>query len=290
MLFGKQHGGAVPTLRLRFIKRAEQERKMKVGFIGCGNMGGALARAVISVMQTNVYVNDYDKEKAEAFCRDTGAEYRSGADICRECDFIFLGVKPAVLPSLLTALDSHIQGNKRSTLVSMAAGVAISKIEAALTSPHAIIRIMPNTPVAIGKGMITWCNNDLVTEKAQDEFLKIMSGTGSLDRISEGLIDAASAVAGCGPAFVYMFLEALADGGVECGLPRDKAMLYAAETLKGAADMVEQTGKHPGLLKDEVCSPGGSTIEGVRALEEGAFRATAAGAVIAAFEKTKKLG
>ena len=290
MLFEKSARRRSADLAIKVRKASRTGEKMKVGFIGCGNMGGALARAVISVMQTNVYVNDYDKEKAEAFCRDTGAEYRSGADICRECDFIFLGVKPAVLPSLLTALDSHIQENKRSTLVSMAAGVAISKIEAALTSPHAIIRIMPNTPVAIGKGMITWCNNDLVTEKAQDEFLKIMSGAGSLDRISEGLIDAASAVAGCGPAFVYMFLEALADGGVECGLPRDKAMLYAAETLKGAADMVEQTGKHPGLLKDEVCSPGGSTIEGVRALEEGAFRATAAGAVIAAFEKTKKLG
>ena len=117
-----------------------------------------------------------------------------------------------------------------------------------------------------------------------------MAKSGTLDAIDEKLIDAASAVSGCGPAFVYMFIEALADGGVECGLPRDKALLYAAQTLIGAAEMVKKTGKHPEALKDAVCSPGGSTIAGVHALEEGAFRADAANAVLAAYKKTLTLG
>ena len=171
----------------------------------------------------------------------------------------------------------------------MAAGVSISKLEA-LLGDCPIIRIMPNTPVAVGNGMITWCKNALVSKDIEAKFLYLMSDAGALDEIPESMIDAASAVAGCGPAFVYMFIEALADGGVECGLPRDKAILYAARTLSGAADMVMKTGKHPELLKDEVCSPGGSTIEGVHALEASAFRAASADAVISAFEKTKKLG
>jgi len=253
-------------------------------------MGGALAHAVLSLGSESVLINDYNKEKALAFCKENGGEYAESEKILCECDFIFLGVKPNVLPTLLTNLSGAIEKKPDSTLVSMAAGVSIAKIEAALSSPHAVIRIMPNTPAAIGEAMITWCKNGMVSEERAAEFLRIMSGAGRLDAIDERLIDAASAVAGCGPAFVYMFIEALADGGVECGLPRDKAMLYAIETLKGAADMVQKTGKHPAQLKDEVCSPGGSTIEGVRALEEGAFRATASSAVIAAFEKTKKLG
>jgi pyrroline-5-carboxylate reductase len=138
--------------------------------------------------------------------------------------------------------------------------------------------------------MILWCASDEVTDRERQAFVEVMSECGRLDMLDERFIDAASAISGCGPAFVYMFAEALADGGVTCGLPRDKAMLYAAEMIRGAAGMILATGKHPGVLKDEVCSPGGSTIEGVRTLEEGAFRGVTADAVVSAYEKTKLLG
>ena len=263
---------------------------MKVGFIGCGNMGGALARAVLKNSQTKVYISDYLAEKAEAFAKETGAMATNNATIARECDFIFLAVKPAGFASTLEPLREDFAKNSGSVIVTIAAGLSLEKVGAMIGGEHAIIRIMPNTPVLLGQGMITWCKNALVSTKSCEKFKEILQYAGTLDEIDEKLIDAASAVAGCGPAFVYMFIEALADGAVECGLPRDKAMAYAAKTLIGASEMVLQTGKHPGLLKDEVCSPGGSTIEGVKALEDGKFRAATASAVIAAFEKTKKLG
>ncbi|MBE6532783.1 MAG: pyrroline-5-carboxylate reductase [Ruminococcaceae bacterium] len=263
---------------------------MKIGFIGCGNMGGALARAVLKNKQTKVYISDFFTEKAESFAKETGAVATDNFDIAENCDFIFLAVKPANFPATLEPLKESFTKNPGSVIVTIAAGLSLEKVGAMIGSAHSIIRIMPNTPVLLGKGMITWCKNSSVTDEQREEFLKILQFAGRLDEIDEKLIDAASAVAGCGPAFVYMFIEALADGAVECGLPRDKAMAYAAETLIGAAEMVLKTGKHPGLLKDEVCSPGGSTIEGVKALEDAKFRAATASAVIAACEKTKKLG
>ena len=263
---------------------------MKIGFIGCGNMGGALATAVSRIDGAELFVSDYDKAKARAFAEKVSASAVSNEKIAEDCELIFLAVKPNVLGSVLSPLSPLLGKNSASTLVSMAAGVSLDKIASFLDTPHAIVRIMPNTPAAVGEAMITYCKNSLVTDEAEAAFLKALSGAGALDAIDEKLIDAASALAGCGPAFVYMFIEALADGAVQCGLPRDKALSYAAKTLRGAAKMVLETGKHPGLLKDEVCSPGGSTIEGVAALEDGAFRATAIDAVVRAFEKTKALG
>ncbi len=263
---------------------------MKVGFIGCGNMGGALARAICRISEIKVYISDANASKAESFAKEAGAFVSSNDEIAKSCDFIFLGVKPNIFSSVLASISDALSENKDSVIISMAAGVSLDKAKNALGADHPIIRIMPNTPAAIGEGMITWCKNELVNSEQSENFLKILSHAGRLDEIPENLIDAASAVAGCGPAFAYMFIEALADGAVACGLPRDKAMLYACEMLKGSASMVMKTCKHPGLLKDEVCSPGGSTIEGVCALEDGAFRATVSSAVISAFEKTKKLG
>lgn len=253
-------------------------------------MGGALARAVLKNLQIEVYISDFLSEKAEAFAKETGAIATDNLNIAESCDFIFLAVKPANFPATLEPLREAFKKNANSVIVTMAAGLSLDKVGCMVGDAHPIIRIMPNTPVLLGKGMITWCKNALVSEKKCEEFKEILAYAGMLDEIDEKLIDAASAVAGCGPAFVYMFIEALSDGAVECGLPRDKAMTYAAKTLAGAAEMVLKTGKHPGQLKDEVCSPGGSTIEGVKALEDGKFRADTASAVIAAFEKTKKLG
>jgi pyrroline-5-carboxylate reductase len=149
---------------------------------------------------------------------------------------------------------------------------------------------MPNTPAAVGKGMITYCTNELVDDRILADFLNDMALAGTFDRLDEKLMDAATAVTGCGPAFMYMFIEAMADAGVACGLPRVKAQYYAAATMAGAAEMVLQTGEHPGVLKDAVCSPGGSTIVGVRTLEEHGFRGAVMDCVDRAFIRSQELG
>ena len=172
----------------------------------------------------------------------------------------------------------------------MIAGVSLDTLGQLLGAGKKIIRIMPNTACAVGQGVLLVCANANVTAQELAEFEEMMEHSGVVDRIDEKLIDAASAVSGCGPAYAYMFIEALADGGVKCGLPRAKAIRYAAQMLLGSAEMVLQSGKHPELLKDEVCSPGGSTIAGVAALEEHGFRSACIDAVDAAYEKTKKLG
>ena len=251
-------------------------------------MGSALASAVKKT-GAELIVSDYDRARAEDFAKKECCQSGTNMQIADQADIIFLAVKPNIICSVAEEIKSALNG-RRCTVVTMAAGVKIKKLAEILGEDQPIIRIMPNTPAAVGRGMITWCKNDAVSKEACHDFEESLAMAGRLDMIPEVMIDAASAIAGCGPAFVYMFADALADGGVACGLPRDKALAYAVETLAGAAEMMKITGKHPEKLKDEVCSPGGSTIEGVLALEDGAFRATAAGAVIAAYEKTKKLG
>ena len=155
---------------------------------------------------------------------------------------------------------------------------------------YPVIRIMPNTPCAVGEGVILYDKTENVSDAALSLFLEDMRFAGILDPLPEGLIDAGSAVAGCGPAYAAMFLEALADGGVACGLPRDKALLYASQMLLGTAKLAMETGVHPGALKDAVCSPGGSTIAGVRALEDGAFRSAVMDAVKRAHKRNQELG
>jgi pyrroline-5-carboxylate reductase len=172
----------------------------------------------------------------------------------------------------------------------MAAGVAMADIRGMVGADYPIIRIMPNTPVAVGQGMVLYDHTENVSEEALAAFRDFMGFAGRLDPLPEKLIDAGSAVSGCGPAFACLFMEALADGGVACGLPRAKAMEYAAQMLLGTAALALESGQHPGQLKDAVCSPGGSTIAGVRALEQGGFRAAAMNAVEEAYYRTLELG
>lgn len=264
----------------------------KIGFLGCGNMGGALAKAALrSVGAENIFVFDLDSKKIKDFADETDVNVADAEYIVSNCDYIFLGVKPQMLKSLFEKIAPVIEDRTTDfTLVSMAAGVSLASIGTMAQVDCPIIRIMPNMPVAVGEGMILYTVNDFVSKEDLDGFLDSMKYAGVLDRIDEDKIDAASCVSGCGPAFVFMFCEALADGAVECGLPRDKALLYAAQTLIGSATMLNVTGEHPGKLKDAVCSPAGSTIEGVKALEEGAFRASAMNAVKKAYKRTLELG
>ncbi len=261
------------------------------GFIGCGNMGGALAVAAAKAIGGKyILLSDFMKEKADFLAEKITAHSSDNKTIAENCKYIFLGVKPQVIFDTIKEIAPVLRKRKdRYVIVSMAAGISIDAILKAFGIEVPVIRIMPNTPVAVGKGVILYsCTEDVTNDELAD-FEEIFRLAGITDRIDEKLIDAASALSGCGPAFVYLFIEALSDGAVLCGLPRDKALLYAAETAKGAAEMVLKSGKHPAELKDNVCSPGGTTIEGVRALEEGSFRADSMGAVVKAYEKTLKL-
>ena len=256
---------------------------MKYGFIGCGNMGGAIAKA-LAQKTTDFAVTDRSGK-----AKTLGFPYASAEEIAVQADRIFLAVKPQMMKDALEPLRPILAARK-PLLITMAAGLTMSQIESMVGTPLPIIRIMPNTPVSVGKGMTLYCANKLVDEAALADFLSDMKCSGILDLVEERLFDAAGTVSGCGPAYVYMFIEAMADGAVACGVPRKQAMEYAAATLAGAAQMVLETGRHPGELKDAVCSPGGSTIAGVKALEDHGFRGAVMDCVMAACKRNSELG
>lgn len=260
---------------------------MKYGFLGCGNMGGAIARA-LSRKTKDIAVSDRSG-KAKLLAQELGVTYSDNASIAANCDRIFLAVKPHMMKDMLLPLQNTL-AQRKPLLITMAAGLEIRQIEDFVGTHLPVIRIMPNTPTSVGKGVIPYCANDLVTEEMITDWLEDMSECGLLDPLEERLMDAASALSGSGPAYLYLMLEAMADGGVACGLPRAKAMDYAAMTMAGAAEIYLSTHQHPGALKDAVCSPGGSTIAGVRILEQRGFRGAAMDCVCAAYAKNKELG
>lgn len=264
----------------------------KLGFIGTGNMGSALAKAAIKVVgKENILLSNRTEAKAKALADELGCKYTSNEENAKNSTYIFLGVKPQMMGEMLDGIKAILAERKdRFVLVTMAAGLSIEKIQTMAGGNYPVIRIMPNTPVSIGKGMILCSASKKVSEKEINQFKDVMEFSGRLDFIEERLIDAGSAVSGCGPAYVYLFIEALADGAVECGLPRAKALEYACQTLIGSAAMVLESKKHPGELKDAVCSPGGTTIAGVHALERNGFRNAAMDCVKAAYDKTLDLG
>ncbi len=278
-----------------------------VGCIGSGNMGGALMEAVASVVGgTEILVADLDHAKAASLAASFGGSTSSSnGELISRCRYVVLAVKPQVLPAVLAELTPSVlealNAGSAPTLVSIVAGAKIASIRAGLTaglransggdfSALPIVRFMPNTPALVGQGVIVAAPGPGVPSSTVDELEKLFSGAGIFDRLDEKYLDAVTALSGSGPAFAYLFIEALADGGVKAGLPRDKALRYAARTVLGSAAMVEKTGAHPGALKDAVCSPGGTTIAGVAALEERAFRGAAMAAVEAAFKRATELG
>ena len=258
-------------------------------FIGCGNMGGALAAAAAKGNpDAAVAVCDVMPEKAHALANAyDNVSCVSMREAAQGSRYLFIGVKPQMLESLFSELRQFLPDDV--ILVSMAAGTSISDIVTLAGKTLPVIRIMPNIAVSVGKGVILYDANEIVSAEDLEGFVKGMSYAGLLDHIDESKIDAASAISGCGPAFAYMFIEALADGGVACGLPRDKAQKYAAAMLAGAGEHILASGMHPGALKDAVCSPGGTTLAGVKALEQAGFRGAAFEAVCAAYEKTLAL-
>jgi pyrroline-5-carboxylate reductase len=262
------------------------------GFIGTGNMGSALAQAAGRVLPSDqIVLSDQSLQKAQALADRLHCLATDGETAARESQFLFLGVKPHMMSALLKDLTPTLKARShRPVLVSMAAGLTLRQLEEMVPRDFPFIRIMPNTPVSEGAGVILYVRNQAVSDDQLSMFTSSMSGAGNLYPLDESLMDAGSAVSGCGPAFAYLFVDALADGGVACGLSRNDALNFAAQTVLGAASMILSTGKHPEQLKNDVCSPGGSTIQGVRTLEQRALRAACMDAVIAAFEKTKELG
>jgi pyrroline-5-carboxylate reductase len=280
-----------------------------IACIGSGNMGNALMKGASGITgPEHIIFTDADKAKAETAAKSLGARaLSSNIEAARQGDYVFLAVKPQVLARVLGEITPVIrkrlaeagtapEGAKLPVLVSMAAGWSIRKIQALLgdkvPSPAAcpVVRIMPNTPALISRGMIALSPSPEVPAERTAELEKILSSAGLADRVEEQYLDAVTGLSGSGPAFVYLFIEALADGGVRAGLPRDKALRYAAQTVLGSAAMVQETGIHPGELKDMVCSPGGTTIAGVAALENNAFRAAVINAVEAAWRRSVELG
>ena len=270
---------------------SEGDANMTIGFIGTGHLGGALARAAAKVISPGqIYLANRTAAKAQALAEEIGAVAADNDSIAVECDYIFLGVKPQMMQSLLDSLRLLLAARKTPcVLVSMAAGLSIDAIREMAGLDLPVIRIMPNVACAVGEGLTLYACSADVTAHQKQELLHILSASGALEALDEHLIDAGSAVAGCGGAFACLFLEALADGGVTCGLPRDKATRYAQQMLLGTAALAKATGQHPGAIKDSICSPGGTTIAGVRALEAGGFRSAAMEAVIAAYERTLEL-
>lgn len=262
----------------------------KFGFIGTGNMASALARAVVKTTDAkNVILSNRTPQKAEDLAKELGGDFGDNKKVATESEYIFLGVKPQVLADLAKEIKPYLDSRTdRFVLVSMAAGRSTKDIEN-LFGEYPVIRIMPNVASGVSEGMTLACKNSLVTDEEYKEFFEAMSKSGKIDDIPEKLIDAGMAVSGCGPAFVYEVIEALADGAVACGVPRDKAYLYSAQTLLGSAKLMLETSQSPASLKDSVCSPGGTTIQGVRKLEEGGLRSTLMEAVIASYEKAKNI-
>ena len=264
---------------------------MKIGFIGLGNMGASLAKAVLQAKTgAQILLANRSQAKVDAFITNFGGQASSNEEIFAEADVIFLGVKPAQFSELLAQYQAILEKRESLLLISMAAGLTLEKLASLIPSQHRIIRIMPNTPVAIGQGVISYALSENCRAGDNSLFCQLLAKAGLLVELGDGLIDAATGLAGCGPAFVYLFIEALADAGVQIGLPREMALKMAAQTVVGAGQMVLESQQHPGVLKDQVCSPGGSTIAGVASLEEHAFRGTVMDAVHQAYKRTQELG
>ena len=265
---------------------------MKVAFIGLGNMGASLAKAVAKeVAATDLLLVNRSPQKVQEFISQYGGTASDLEQVFQEAEVIFLGVKPYQISPLLEEYQDILGQRSNLLLVSMAAGLELEQMASVVKNERVgLIRIMPNTPVAIGQGVISLARSQVVTDQQLAQVNRLLAGAGVLYEIEEKLMDPATAVAGCGPAFVYQMIEAMADAGVALGLPRSQSLQMAAQTFKGAASMVLETGQHPGSLKDAVCSPGGSTIAGVNRLEQVGLRGDIIAGVEAAYKRTQEMG
>lgn len=262
----------------------------KIGFYGVGNMGQAMIQGILraNIYQTTDIVVYEHSRKVKAFAELVGIRSTPKIDqIAEECQIIIFAVKPNVLPNLLAELEEYLTPHQ--LLISVAAGVTLKTMETILSPIHKIIRAMPNTPALVGAGMSSLTENGSVTSQDKKQTLLIFNSFGLAEFVPEKLIDAVVGVSGSSPAYVYMFIEALADGAVLEGMSRQQAYKFASQAVLGAAKMVIETEKHPGVLKDQVTSPSGTTIEAIKTLEENKLRATVIQAVQSAAKKNQEM-
>ena len=258
---------------------------MKYGFIGCGNMGFALAKA-LSRRTKDILI--CDPIRGEENAGVLGCKAGTVQEVAESCQRIFLAVKPNMVREALAPIRD-ILAQKKPMLISMAAGLTIETVENYAGTPLPIIRIMPNTPVSVGKGMIGYTPNSLTEEQTVRDFLLDMEEAGLWEEVREDLMDTVAALSGSGPAYVYYFTEALCRGAESCGMDKDQALRYAIAILEGAAEMMKSGNATPEQLRIAVCSPGGSTLAGLKALDEAGFTDAVADCVKAAYNRNKEL-
>jgi pyrroline-5-carboxylate reductase len=265
---------------------------LSVGFLGAGKMATALAEGFVKgglLKPGKLIASDVIEPARAAFAKETGGKsVASNLEVLKVANVLILAVKPDQVPGVLKEIRSEFTTSH--LLISIAAGVTLAKLEEGLGGQARVIRVMPNTPALVGASASAYSLGRFAAEDDGKVAEQLFSSVGVAFRVKESLLDAVTGLSGSGPAYVYSIIEALSDGGVAAGLPREIATKLAAQTVFGAAKMVLETGQHPGTLKDMVTSPGGTTIEGIHELEKAGLRGALMNAVRAATEKSKKLG
>ncbi|CAI5983317.1 unnamed protein product [Closterium sp. NIES-64] len=269
-----------------------EAKRVRLGFVGAGQMAEALARGMSAagvVAASDMSAMDLSQERLAVFAEMGVAAKTTCKELAAASDVIFIAVKPHTVKAVLSELRDSAAITSTHLVVSIAAGVTIANLQQWAGDEAKIVRVMPNTPCLVGQTAAAMSLGGKATAEDAALVQRMFEAVGKIQQVEEKLLDAVTGLSGSGPAYVFMAIEALADGGVAAGLPRDVALSLAAQTVYGSAKMVLETGKHPGQLKDSVASPGGTTIAGIYALEKGGFRATLMNAVVAATERSKEL-
>ena len=264
---------------------------MKTGFIGCGNMAKAIISGILKsgfAGNEDVLVYDISPEARAYAENELMLDVRDGnISVALDSDILVLAIKPVYMAEVIAEIRDSVPED--ALVITLAPGKTHEWLARQFERPVRLVRIMPNTPAMAGEGITALCPNELVSDEELAKAVALCESFGQTEIVPEKLIDVVSAVSGSSPAFVFMFIEALADGAVAEGMSRQAAYKFAAQTVLGSAKLMQVTGKHPGELTDMVCSPGGTTIEGEEVLEEMSFRGAVAGAVRACVEKSKNL-
>ncbi|MCH5210930.1 MAG: pyrroline-5-carboxylate reductase [Oscillospiraceae bacterium] len=264
---------------------------MKIGFIGGGNMGGAIIGGIINAGITDkadIIVSDKSEAVLSKINSEYGVSITSDNKTAASSDILFLCIKPQFVYPVIDEIKNSV--DKDTVIVSIVAGQSIEALCDAFGKTVKLIRVMPNTPALVGEGMTAIAPNENVSDKETEAVMNIFCSLGKCETVTENLMDAVTAVSGSSPAYVFMLIEAMADAAVAGGMPRSQAYTFAAQAVLGSAKMVLETGKHPGELKDMVCSPAGTTIDAVAMLEKTGFRSSVIEAMHACVEKSKQLG